>query len=133
MNMIAKTENTLLLRTDFANDDAWTVLCSRVTALVGEFQAYVTAHSDAAFDGATLDDVVRAAVAHRTVFVADARALHDPENPVLVVDVESGKVFRVIPAEAWSIENNLSIANMDFDEFAGAADDDGVFRGFTDP
>jgi len=30
----------------------------------------------------------------------------------------------------WSIENNLSGANMDFDEFANAVGDDGVFRGF---
>ncbi|MDH6214469.1 hypothetical protein M2283_001752 [Streptomyces pseudovenezuelae] len=33
-------------------------------------------------------------------------------------------------AELWSIENNLSGANMDFEEFADAVDDDGVFRGF---
>jgi hypothetical protein len=30
-----------------------------------------------------------------------------------------------------SIQNNLSIANMDFEEFANSVDDDGVFRGFT--
>jgi hypothetical protein len=28
------------------------------------------------------------------------------------------------------IENNLSLANMDFEEFAEAVDPDGVFRGF---
>jgi hypothetical protein len=27
------------------------------------------------------------------------------------------------------VENNLSLANMDFDEFADAVDADGVFRG----
>jgi hypothetical protein len=30
----------------------------------------------------------------------------------------------------WGIENNLSIANMDFEEFAENVDDDGIFRGF---
>jgi hypothetical protein len=35
-----------------------------------------------------------------------------------------------VAAELWSIENNLSGANMDFEEFAHAVDDDGVFRGF---
>jgi uncharacterized protein DUF6924 len=30
----------------------------------------------------------------------------------------------------WSVENNLSIANMDFDEFADAVDQDGVYRRF---
>jgi hypothetical protein len=29
-----------------------------------------------------------------------------------------------------SVENNLSIGNMDFDEFANAVDKDGIFRGF---
>jgi hypothetical protein len=29
-----------------------------------------------------------------------------------------------------SIENNLSLFNMDFWEFADNVDDDGVFRGF---
>jgi hypothetical protein len=30
----------------------------------------------------------------------------------------------------WGVENNLTIANMDFDDFAGAVQADGVFRGF---
>jgi hypothetical protein len=43
---------------------------------------------------------------------------------------EPGRGFRVVPAELWGVENNLSIANMDFAEFAHHADPDGVFRGF---
>jgi len=51
---------------------------------------------------------------------------------VLVVDLydEPGRSFRVVPQEAWSVENNLSISNMDFEEFADSVDADGVFRGF---
>jgi hypothetical protein len=30
----------------------------------------------------------------------------------------------------WSVENNLALSNMDFEEFATAVDGDGVFRGF---
>ena len=45
---------------------------------------------------------------------------------------EPGRTFRVIPSEMWSVENNLSIANMDFAEFADAVDEDGVFRGFPE-
>jgi hypothetical protein len=36
----------------------------------------------------------------------------------------------VIAEELWSIENNLSIANMDFVEFFESADEDGVFGGY---
>jgi hypothetical protein len=42
----------------------------------------------------------------------------------------SGQEFRAVPSRVQSIENNLSIANMDFEEFAEAVDRDGVFRGF---
>jgi hypothetical protein len=37
-----------------------------------------------------------------------------------------------VPAQIQGIENNLSIANMDFDDFAGAVDSGGVFRGFDE-
>ncbi|MFJ6504787.1 MULTISPECIES: DUF6924 domain-containing protein [unclassified Streptomyces] len=41
-----------------------------------------------------------------------------------------GRGVRVVAAQLWSIENNLSGANMDFEDFVGAVDEDGVFRGF---
>jgi len=58
--------------------------------------------------------------------------LTNAEHPILVVDLweTPGRTFRVIPARMWSVENNLSLANMDFHEFAESAGADGVFRGF---
>ena len=55
-----------------------------------------------------------------------------PQRTLLVVDRlhERGRWFRVTLEEAWAVENNLSLFNMDFFEFASAVDDDGVFRGF---
>ncbi|POX60459.1 hypothetical protein C3492_27380 [Streptomyces sp. Ru62] len=38
--------------------------------------------------------------------------------------------LRVIAGELWSMENNISIGNMDWEEFVDAANGDGVFRGF---
>jgi len=43
-----------------------------------------------------------------------------------------GRELRCEVGEVASIEVNLSIANMDFDEFADSADADGVFRGFSE-
>ncbi|MFF1519862.1 DUF6924 domain-containing protein [Streptomyces sp. NPDC058305] len=43
---------------------------------------------------------------------------------------ERGRGVRVVAVQLWSIENNLSGANMNSEEFAGAVDEDGVFRGF---
>jgi hypothetical protein len=41
-----------------------------------------------------------------------------------------GRTFRVFPSQAWGVENNLSIANMGFEEFLESAGKDGIFRGF---
>lgn len=41
-----------------------------------------------------------------------------------------GRTFRAIPSEVKPIVANLSIANMDFAEFADHANPDGMFRGF---
>lgn len=47
-------------------------------------------------------------------------------DAVLVIEPEVTWEMRVIPG----IHANLSIADMDFGEFAESADADGVFRGF---
>jgi hypothetical protein len=136
MKHIPKTKNTLLLRTDFSDETLWERLCTVLQEPFGEFQAYVTPVSDAAFERASVDEVGELAreASHSFVFIADREALANPEHPVLVLDVaqEPGRTFRVIPRQAWAVENNLSLANMDFEEFADAADTDGVFRGFDE-
>lgn len=132
---IAKTKQTLLLRTHFGDDGAWKAVCAEIEKPVGEVRARVTPLSDPQYDGASVDDVVRAAESnHELVLVADRETLTNAEHPVLVIDLdeERGRTFRVIPREAWSVENNLSLANMDFAEFADAVDEDGVFRGFPE-
>jgi hypothetical protein len=136
MKNLPATENTLLLRTDFSDESAWVALCEAIRApqTPDEFFACVTPVSDHAYDGATVEQLVARSSPddHTFILVADRRALADPEHPVLVVDRvhEPGRTFRVIPLEAWAVENNLSLANMDFEEFADNADPDGVFRGF---
>ena len=66
------------------------------------------------------------------MFVVDSTTMAHEEHPVAVLDLwhQPGRTFRVIPSQMWSVENNLSISNMDFFEFADAVDDDGIFRGF---
>ena len=91
--------------------------------------------SDPTFDGLTVTELISLAQRgpYRTfLFVVDHVTLTDPEHPILVLDLadEPGRTFRVVPSEMWGIENNLSIANMDFAEFAESTDADGVFRGF---
>jgi hypothetical protein len=45
-------------------------------------------------------------------------------------EVRETRPFRVVASELWSVENNLNLSNMDWDDFHGAADSDCVLRGF---
>ena len=136
MKKLPKSDNSLLLRTHFSDDAAWAALCEAVREPSEEgFQARVECISDPAYDGLKIEQLVALAPkgGDRTfAFLADRVTLTNPERPVLVVDLydQPGRTFRVIPREMWGVENNLSIANMDYTEFADGVDPDGVFRGF---
>lgn len=58
-------------------------------------------------------------------------SISDPEDAELFNSF-MGRTFRCVVPEVASIEVNLSIANMDFSDFADHTDADGVFRGFED-
>ena len=67
------------------------------------------------------------------VFLADELALNEPGHPCVVVDLSDRERprFRAEAKTLASIENNLTLANMEFSEFALEAKTTGVFRGFT--
>ncbi|WP_372458279.1 DUF6924 domain-containing protein [Streptomyces niphimycinicus] len=69
---------------------------------------------------------------HPLLVLADSEAMAAEEMPLLVIDLWDvrGRSIRVIATELWGIENNLSISNMYFEEFAESVDEDGVFRTF---
>jgi hypothetical protein len=137
MKPIPITTQALVLRTDFVDEVSWQKICTAIEAPepVDGFRASVTFISDLAFVGITPQqvlDVIPVDFPHTFLFIVDSHSLAQAETPVLVLDLyaERGRTFRVIPAAIWGVENNLSLANMDFREFADAVDADGVFRGF---
>ena len=138
MNKLPETENALVLRTDFSNDAAWDSIRTSIQKPVGDFRATVDFLSDPEFDGVTTERLLSLITEdsnHSFIFIVDRMTFSHREHPVLVVDLyaEPGRVFRVIPSEMWGVENNLSLANMDFYEFADSVDADGIFRGFPMP
>jgi hypothetical protein len=130
----SNTDATPLFRTDFSNEPAWQELVKAAkTPSEEEFLANLQFIEDKKFSGADAQALATSAIAanHAVVFIADAITLTHADFPVLCIDMFApDKMFRVIPAELWSVENNLSIANMDFADFADAAGSDGIFRGF---
>lgn len=130
-------ERTPLIRTDFSNDSAWKRIIEAVSEPSPEgFLANLNPVNDTRYDNADLDmlaEKAHAATEVNLLVIADARAMREPEMPLLCIDpLPPGGRFRCVPAELWGVENNLSLANMDFSEFALAVEADGIFRGFGD-
>jgi hypothetical protein len=131
--------SSLVLRTEFTDDAAWEAVRAAVEGAAGE--GHATWVDDPSYAGATVQSLVDAdnaageddRVFH--LFVADAATMTDAEHPLLAVDLadEPGRTFRVPPGWFADVSANLSIANMDFAEFADIADESGgTYRGFPD-
>jgi hypothetical protein len=144
-----ESDTSPVIRTDFDHEDEW----ARIQAAIvepqtdDEFQAYVEFVDDSAYEGVTaarLLQIVPADSNETFAFLVDGQSLTHPDHPILVVNLfdwvedledqgkgpQYGATFRVIPAQMWSVQNNLSLANMDWEEFADSVDPDGIFRGF---
>lgn len=140
---------SLVIRTDFAHPQEWMEIQAAIAEpqTEGGFTASVSFVDDHAYEGITppqLLKTVPADVHHAVAFLVDAKALTHPDRPILVVNLfdyveeledqgmgpHYGATFRVVPSEMWSVQNNLTISNMDWEEFADNVDGDGIFRGF---
>lgn len=134
MKPLPRSDQALVIRTDFSDDTAWNAVVKAISAPVEGFYAYVEFVDDVAFRELAVEQLVglRDDLAKSYAIVADAHTMTGAEHPLLIVDLneELGRTFRAIPSAIQSIENNLSIANMDFWEFADNVDADGVFRAF---
>ena len=158
MKPIPETENTVVLRTDFSDDAAWKAICAAIREpaaeyqidfaewaaineaigqYVGELQANVVFIDDPEYADITIDQLLKLVPedSNQTfLFVVDRVTVSHTDHPILVVDLftERGRKFRTVPSQIQAIENNLSIANMDWEDFADNVDADGVFRGFPE-
>ncbi len=127
---------TPVIRTDFTDEAVWKKIQRDVSATyMYGFSANVRFIDERQYDGLNGQDLLKTIPGldeYGCIFVADSTAMSSAEHHLLVLDPfnPDGKTFRVILSEAWGVENNLSIANMDYSEFADSADSDGVFRGF---
>jgi hypothetical protein len=76
----------------------------------------------------------RAPGEHASVlFIVDEEATA-ADFPVLVVHLSptARNAFRCIARELWGVDNNLNLADMEWDEFASSTGSDGVVRGFRE-
>jgi hypothetical protein len=144
MKSLPEADATLLIRTDFSDQTAWQTLLSAVAIPTEDgFLANLHIVDDPAYRDLTAEELVALAPADDPMLiVADTAAVTTPEMPLLVLmtdededdaeDDDGPKLsrLRVVAMALWAVELNISLANMDWEDFEAAADDDGVFRGF---
>ncbi|GAA4606161.1 hypothetical protein BJY16_005686 [Actinoplanes octamycinicus] len=137
MRSLPKSEDltSLVVRTDFGDDVRWEAFIAALRS-TDEYPV-ATFVSDPAYAGVTIQQLVDADAAAEPddrefyLFVADATTLADDEFPLLAVDLdtEPGRSFRVPVRFYGDVSANLSIANLDFADFADAVDATGTYRG----
>jgi hypothetical protein len=137
MKTIPTTANAQVIRTDFSDQTAWEKLTTNLQNPAEPFIFNLEILDDQEHNSATVEQLMAALpqdYSHSFLVIADSTAISQPDYPLLIIDLreEAGRQFRAITAEVPSIENNLSIANMDFTDFSSAVDADGIFRGFPE-
>ncbi|MDL9980731.1 DUF6924 domain-containing protein [Microbacterium sp. ASV49] len=138
MAQLPISDTSFLVRTDADHSDAWERLISAVrTETKDGFRAYVDFVDDARWYRGTEDQLRAAAPRHEmmpsVLFIADDLTLTTEGLLVLVVDLDERRTgFRYVASALCQIENNLNIANMDWEEFEGATDAQRVFHGFPE-
>ena len=148
--MIGTSKNAQVIRTCFKNEEAWHELKMQVgKPSKSGFIAYVDFISDRAFDKMTPQQLCASitdrkkkdeknAYNHSFLFIADEQTLRDKTHPIICMDLnpynnQIGRTLRLIPRAMWTVENNLSIANSDFDDFiVDANDPNKVYQGYED-
>ena len=144
MKPLRSVYEAVLLRTDFADQRVWEQV--RDTALVslwGSVAPSLLVVDDDRYDREDLSDLSTPPEGYekRVLVVFDKLARTHEDHPLLVidwladVDEEDEERFiamslRATPDQAQTVQGNLSMGNMDLEDFLAAAAMDGVFRGF---
>ena len=136
MKPLPESDLALLIRTDFSDDAAWNEIREVVKMPVDGFYAYVHYVEDREYSGITRDQILELFRGYNQSYamIVDDVSIQNAEHPILILDLfdDAHPEFRAIPSMIQSIENNLSIANLDFEDFSSAADPDGILRGFRE-
>ena len=144
MKPLPSVYDAVLLRTDFADQQVWEqVRDTALASLWGSDAPSLIVVDNEHYSGEDCGDLSEPPEGYeqRVLVVFDAWARTHADHPLLVIDwfadVEEqdeerfiAKSLRATPDQVQTVEGNLSLANMDFDDFVAAADEDGVFRGF---
>ncbi len=137
MKPLPDTDHALVLRTDYGDEDAWQATLAAFAAGTDDESADLSVISDPTYAGLEVAQVMALLPddwSHTFLFIADHTTMRHPEHPLLVVDAFSDgeATFRAAAAQVWTVENNLSLGSMNFENFIDDVDEDGIFRRFAE-
>ena len=137
--MIKKNQpkkSILLVRTDFSNENAWKDLCWELHSPHHDLGilSSIDFYSNPVLEGINVEDLpnkLSKQYPHSFIFIADKVTFERTEQPLLCVNLKDGacNFFRILPAEIWHVENNLSLTEMAFEDIAKQISDVGFFIG----
>lgn len=136
MSSLPESDIYLLVRTYFGDDAGWDALRAVIDEGSEEgFFANVQYVDDRQFDGLSFE-ALEAAHPHRdsgwdVMYVADEEAITHPVHPLLLMRVGNAEEmpFRCRADVLHEIDANLSLANLDWDDFRNQVDASGVYGG----
>jgi hypothetical protein len=138
--ILPDTENSLVVRTDFSDQQAWEACRSAIeTSAVeatGEAGTFVEFLDNPEYRDITVQqflELLPEEDAGTYLMLADQQTMASDEYPILVLDLfEEGRgtTARVASSQLWEVVGNLDEANMDIQDYVDGADEDGVFRSF---
>lgn len=129
---------SLLVRTYFGSDDLWGAVRDEIEQGTDEgFHAIVEFIDDRQYEGLTAQQLEstdrQRASQNDLVYLADERAQKEPSHPLLVVRVGGGPdlPFRCRADVLYEVDANLSLGNLDWDDFRDQVDHSSVYGGVT--
>ncbi|WP_243787716.1 DUF6924 domain-containing protein [Saccharopolyspora gloriosae] len=127
------TESVPVVRTDFSDDAAWVAAAARATATYWDgdlsASANVTSVNDARYAGLTPEQLVALVPEDAdwaVLIVADELTMTSPEHHLCVVNLDEdglGETQRATAPAMVEMEVNLSLANMDWEDFSDGSED----------
>lgn len=146
MIVLPETAKSLLIRTDYSDQQAWEACRSAIDAsAMAAFDAGIDEHveiiDDPAYGSVTVERILALEnlqdTDHTFVMLADRETMTSAEYPVLFLDLfedACGTTVRVVSAALSEVVANVDNAQITIEDYATAAKQAGdgdVFRGFA--
>lgn len=130
-------QHPVLIRTGNITDVDWETICTSLKKEDEEgFYVYIDFLNDKKLYTSTPKQIKKLLKENKKydssfAFIATTETMSIAEHPILCIGFDHVKNFYVISDLLASIENNLSIANLLFDEFYILQDKDGIIRNWN--